>query len=807
MIRNFLRLALRHMLRQRAYVFINMLGLAVGITCFVLIGMFVSYELSFDRFNEKYDRIYNLLLDGKIGEQEVTGSWTSAPMAPTFMAEIPEVVDMVRMEKRNNSVIRVDDRSYLEDGLVYADSSFFNFFSIPLLRGDASRVLNAPRKLVLTESAAKKYFMGEDPIGKLMYVGNDTIPYEVTGISADVPANSHFDYHLLASFVTNRRANSDDWFSNSFPAYVILAEGASPAAVEKKIRDVMVSHVGPQIEKVMGITMAQFEEQGGRYGIILQPLGDIHLNADVIPGFKPASDRKYIFIFSLVAILVITIAIINYMNLSTARSAGRAHEVGMRKVLGSSRSLLIGQFLLETVLLSLFALALALVFIEILRPYFNNLIHLQLSLPYLEHWYIIPGLVLLAVFVGILSGSYPAFFLSSFRPLAVLSGKMGGGTRSAWLRSILVVFQMMISIAIIVCTIVIFHQLRYMLNKDLGFDKDKILVVQNMAALGNRIETFRQQVTRIPGVSAASHSTAVPGHANNNNGYLIEGEKSDELYLMSTAWTDPWTLETYGFKLAEGRFFSPDMSTDSFACVINESTVRQFGLKDPLKVRFSQPGEKEGRVYYPVIGVVKDFNYASLHSPIQPHVFLFANENFNWGYLSIRMNGQDYKMVVSQVEKLWKEFAQNKPFQYFFMEQDLNNQYQEEKRTSSLALGFAILAIFIASLGLYGLASFTAEQRTREIGIRKSLGASPFLIVLMLSREVAVLIGIATLLAWPASYLFLKNWLENFSYRISLGPLDFMLSLLIVLVISWLTISYRAFQAARINPATALRHQ
>ncbi|HDR90447.1 MAG TPA: ABC transporter permease [Bacteroidetes bacterium] len=806
MIEKFFRLGVRHMIRQKAYVFINILGLAVGITSFILIGLFVLHELSYDRFHEKGDRIYNLVLDGKIGEQEVMGSFTSAPMAPTFREEIPEIVDAVRMDHWS-VVLRIDDRSYVEEDFLLADSTFFHIFSIPLLRGNIDDVLDAPRKLVLTQSGARKYFGEEDPVGRLIYVGTDTIPYEVTGLCEDVPENSHFTFNALASFVTSSRANNTDWFSNSFPAYVLLAEGASAEVVQEKISEVMVRHMGPQIEQVMGITLDDFLASGGRYGIRLQPLKDIHLNPDILTGFKPSNDRKYIYIFSLVAILIIAIAIINYMNLATARSAGRAHEVGIRKVLGSSRRLLVWQFLTESVLMSLLAMGVALVLVELLIPFFNQLMQIDLTLPYLGNPYTIPGLVLLALLVGLLSGYYPAFYLSSFRPLAVLSGNLKRGAKSGRLRGLLVISQMVISLAIILCTLVISRQLHYMLNKDLGFDREHLIVVQNMNALERRIPVFREQVSRIPGVVACSHSTAVPGHPNNNNGYTIVGRPSEEMILMTTAWVDPYHFETYGFELAEGRFFSEEMPSDSFACVINESAVRQFGLEEPLQTRFQQPYDLEGRKISQVIGVVKDFHFASLHEPIQPHVFRFAGPDSYWGYLTVRVKAEDYQRVVRDLETIWKEFSHNMPLQYFFMDDDFNRLYREEQRTRNLALAFAILAIFIASLGLFGLSAFTAEQRTREIGIRKSLGASPTVIMVMLIREVAVLIGLATLIAWPVGYYFLRNWLNNFSYRISLSVFDFLISLLVVLIVSWITISYRSWQASRTNPAMALRHQ
>ena len=808
MFHNLLKLAIRHLIRHRSYVVINIFGLAVGLTCSILIGLFILHELSYDRFYSNADRIYRIYIDGKIGESELKVAYTSAPIGRTLASEIPDIIEAVRIASFGEVVMRYQDKSYIVDRFVQADSNFFRVFSIPLLMGDTEQVLNKPHTMVLTRSAAKRYFGTDNPVGKMIRVGTDTAYYTVTGVCEDVPENTHLEFDMMGSFITNLRAHEESWLNNSFNTYLLLAAGATKEGVEEKIIPILRKHLGPEVEQYMGITLDQFAQSGNRYNLYLQPLRDIHLDPSIQQDFKQPNDKRYLYIFAVIAILILVIAAINYMNLSTARSANRAHEVGMRKVLGSNRGMLIWQFLSESVIMGIIALVTAILLLELLLPYFNRLIRMNLSLAYFDSWYTMPLLVLLALVMGILSGSYPAFFLSTFRPTAVLSGILKRGMKSAVLRSILVVMQMTISIAIIFCTLVIFRQVHYMLNKDLGFDKENLMVIGKVHALGDRINTFIDEVKKIPGVVNASHSTSVPAHPNNNNGYLIEGKQNDQMILMNTTWTDMDHLDTYGMKLVEGRYFSKEFSTDSFACVINESAVGQFGLEKPVGTRFIAPGPSpEERIILTVIGVVRDFHFMSLKHAIYPSIFRNAGNGNNWGYITFRLLPERREKTVQMIDAKWKEFTENDPLQYFYLDEDFNRQYQEDRRTGSLSFVFAILAIIIASLGLFGLTSFTAEQRTREIGIRKVQGATIPGIVLMLARETSLLIFISTIIAWPAAWYFMKNWLENYSYRIQITPMEFFVSLVITLLIAWATIAWQSFRAARTNPAEALRYQ
>ncbi len=811
MFTNFIKIALRNIIKHKSYVFINVLGLSIGIACSILIVLFVLQELNYDKFNDKFKRICRLYLSAKIGPSEVEGAYTASPTAGAFVQEFPEVEDAVRMDNWGEVVVKYEDKSFIEKHFMLADSSFFNIFSIPLIQGDPSTALNKPYTVVITKETSQKYFGNEDPVGKMIRVNNDTSYFTITGVIEKVPVNAHFEFDLLASFLTHRRAKDNFWLSNSFYTYLLLKEGSSEEELQEKIPAVLEKYVGPQLQAVLGITIDEFTAAGNRYGLYLQPLADIHLNPEIEHGLKPSNDRKYIYIFSSIAFLIILLAGINYMNLSTAQSANRSREVGLRKVVGSTRKSLIMQFLVESVLLTIISLIIAVIIVEYFLPYFNRIMDLQLSVHYFNKWFIIPGLLVIAIFIGIISGLYPSLFLATFRPVQILSGELKQGAGSGILRSILVIVQFFISILIILCTLIIYRQINYMLNKDLGFKKEQLLVLRRADAIGReKIEVFKQEIKKYPGVINATNSTAVPGYPNNNSGFLVEGWGPDKTVGMHVNWIDYDYFDTYELNIKDesGRVFSKEFATDTAAAIINESAVRQFGLEKPLEIRFMQPVDTGKFNYLQVIGVVKDFHYQSLHEDIYPHVFLHKPESWDWGgYLTIRISPDNMNETIKHIEDTWDKFTSNDPIQYFFLDEEFNNIYQEEKRTSKLSLGFAVLAIFIACLGLYGLTSFAAEKKTREIGIRKVMGASVSKIIVLFLREITGLIVISTLIAWPVAYFIMKNWLQNFYYRIDLSFIEFLLSFLIALTISFITVSYTVYSAAIRNPVKALQYE
>jgi putative ABC transport system permease protein len=806
MLKNLLKHSLRSFKRQRAYIIINVLGLSIGITCSLLISLYVINEASYDKFNVKKDRIYRAILNGKIGGQEVTIATSPAIMGPTMLREFPEIEDYCRMTQIGPSVVQYMDQSFTDEHILQADSSFFNIFSIPVLKGDPKNLLNAPHKVVLSESMAKRIFGSENPIDKPVKIGSDSVRYIVTGVMGDVPGNSHFEASMLASFLTNPRAKQTIWLSNSFSTYLLLKPNADYKSIDAKYPEMILKYVGPEIQQYMGISPEDFSKKGGKYRFFLQNLKDIHLDPSIQQEFKPASDPKYLLIFGGIAVLIVIIAAINFMNLSTAQAAKRAKEVGIKKIGGSTRGMLIAQFLTESFILAFLSLIIALIFIKITLPYFNNILGANLILNLFSNWYTVPVLILFAIVVGLLSGSYPAFFLSAFNPYEVLKGSVKNSMKNGKLRRVLVVFQFAVSILLIVCTMIMYRQINYMLHKDVGFNKDQLIVINRAEAVGQRMKSFKDAVKRISGVVNISSSTAVPGRTNNNNGYGLEGRK-DESFLMVTNWVDYDYLDTYGMKLASGRSFNESFSTDKDACIVNESVVKDFAIKEPEKARFMQPGETGSRRYIPVIGVVKNFNFESLRNPIGPCILCFQTDNFLWGYLTVKLSAKNYSGTINEIEKVWKEYTANTPLQYYFVDADFEQMYVQEKQNARMAVIFSILAIFIAALGLFGLTSFTVEQRTKEIGVRKAMGSSIAGIYVVISKEIVILVTISAIIAWPLIYYIAGKWLQNFYYRIDLGVFSFFAGLTIALGIALVTISYRILKTAGINPAQSLKYE
>ena len=806
MFNNLLKHSIRSFKRQRAYIIINVLGLSIGITCSLLIALYVINEASYDRYNVKKDRIYRAILNGKIGGQEITYATSPAIMGPTLLKEFPEIEDYCRMTKKGPSVVEYKNQNFTDDHIVEADSSFFNIFSIPVLKGDPKNLLNAPHRVVLSESTAKKIFGSENPIDQPVKIGSDTVRYIVTGVMGDVPGNSHFEASMLTSFMTNPRANVPIWLNNSFSTYFLLKPNANYKTIDAKFPELLIKYVGPEVQRYMGISITDFSKQGNKYRFFLQNIKDAHLDPSIQQEFKAASDPKYLKIFGAIAILIVLIAAINFMNLSTAQAAKRAKEVGIKKIGGSTRGMLMAQFLTESFILSFASLIIALIFIKITLPYFNNLLGATLVLNLLTNWYTIPVLLLFSLIVGFLSGSYPAFFLSSFNPYEVLKGSIKNSMKNGRLRRVLVVFQFAVSILLIVCTMVMYRQINYMLNKDVGFNKEQLIVIDRADAVGQKMKSFKESVKRISGVVNISSSTAVPGRINNNNGYGLEG-RNDESFLMVTNWVDYDYLDTYGMKLTSGRTFNESFSTDKEACLINESVVKKFDIKDPLKARFAQPGEPGHRTLIPVIGVVKNFNFESLRNPIGPYILCFQTENFLWGYITVRLSAKNYAQTINEIEKVWKDYAANAPLQYYFMDADFEKMYVQEKQNAKMAVIFSILAIFIAALGLFGLTSFTVEQRTKEIGVRKAMGSTVTGIYVVISREIVILVSISALIACPLIYYVAEKWLQNFYYRITLGIFSFVAGLIVALGIALITISYRILKTAAVNPAQSLKYE
>lgn len=806
MLKNFITVAMRNMLRYKGYSAINIAGLAIGLACSIYIGAYVVNELTFDGFHSKAKQIYRICLDGKINEQSILSPVSNAPIAPTMKVEIPGVENFCRIEGTVDMMMRYENKIFNEGGLIFTDSTFFQFFDFKLLSGDAKTVLREPHTIVLSQEMANKYFGSEDPMGKMIKSENDTILYRVTGICENVPDNSHIKFDMVASICGNESIKNDIWLGNSFAAYVMLQPNVKQADIEKKMHDLLLKYGEPQLKQILNISWNDFVKAGNHYEYFLEPLLDVHLYSKTLSG----SEAKMVYIFIIIAVFILLIACINFMNLSTARAANRAKEVGIRKVLGSQRRFLMLQFLSEAFFISLLSLILAVMLLELLMPSLNSFLDIKLNINYFQNWFIIPSLLALVVIVGVLAGSYPAFVLANFQPVAVLKGKMKAGSKSSVLRKILVVFQFTISTIILLGTLVIYQQINYFLNKNLGFNKEQMLIIQRASTLGKQTQAFQDEIRKDPNIVNTSNSNTLPGYLNSNQGYQFEGVDPSKTFIFWRMEADPQYLKTMGIDLVEGRFFEEGSKADSNVVILNESATRELGFKTPKEAMGKRiidlRPHSDHNQFLPIVGIVKDWHFQSLHSQIAPMIFHLKHPE-NSGVVNVRLRPENNKQTISMIEKTWKKFTNDQPFEYFFIDKKLEELYKSETQVGKISTFFAFLAIFIACLGLFGLISFTSLLRTKEIGIRKTLGASTQTIIYLLSKETIILVIVSSLIAYPVAYYYMDKWLQNFVYRMNINWLVFVLTTFLVILIALLTVSFQAIKAARRNPIEALRYE
>ena len=807
MLQNYIKTAIRNLLKRKGYSLINIVGLAIGMASCLIILMFVNDELNYDAFNEKADRIYRVAGSFFYGGRSFDIAVAPAPMAQVLIDDFPEVENAVRFRQRGRYIFRYGENSYREMSVSYVDPSFFDIFNIPLIKGNPDTALNDPNTLILSRNTAQKYFGAEDPVGKTLRL-NDSSDYMVTGVFEEIPGNSHFHFDVFVSMTSLEESKNKFWMSQNFQTYILLSQGADPAALEAKFPDMLIKYMGPQIETFMGKSMEKLAEENELRGeFYLQPLKDIHLHSDLIAEMEPTSDVKYVYIFMAVGLFILIIASINYMNLSTARSAGRAREVGIRKVLGSFRSQLIRQFLTESMMLSLVSLVLALGLVRLALPFFNGLSGKALTMAHLGYPAMVVALVSVAIFVGILAGSYSAFFISAFQPVNVLKGHLKSGVKTGWLRSGLVVFQFAASIILIIGTFVVYKQLHYIQNKKLGYEKEQVILLSNTYLLGDQAETFKNQMLAYPQIVNASISDYLPVPSNNNNSSVLpDGQRDSKKATSMQNWiVDHDYISTLGMKIVAGRDFSREFSTDTKATIINQAAAKQFDWAQPVGRKIGRIVSNKGDIeLYEVIGVVEDFHFETLKETIGPLVMYLGNSNSN---ISFRVGTEDIAGTIGLLQKEWKKFLPYQPFEYSFLDERFADMYESEQRIGRIFGVFAGFAIFIGCLGLFGLAAFTAEQRTKEIGIRKVLGATSPNIIQLMTREFVILIAVANVIAWPLAFWVMKGWLKDFSYRVSLNVWVFVGAGLLTLAIALLTVSYQAVKAALSDPATSLRYE
>jgi putative ABC transport system permease protein len=793
MLKNYLKIALRHLQRHKGYAFINVGGLALGMASCVLILLFVQDELSFDRFHEQVDEIYRVervwLESGDVGDV------TAYPVAPTLEATFPDIQRTVRFGSDPVQITR-GDVSFREERFYWTDSTVFEVFSFPLLRGNPATALKT-NGLVLTETMARKYFGDEDPLGQLLTVkifdGNRLLTMEVTGVLADVPPHSHIQFDFLASMATGMEVYAQfeqEWGLNWVNTYVLLPEAYPVARIAAGMPAMIEQHLGA--------------EAAEKTTFDLQPLTRIHLYSDAYSASK--GDITYIYIFSSIAVFILLLACINFMNLATARSVQRAREVGVRKVLGALRSQLAGQFLGEAMGLAFVALLLALGLVLLLLPFFSGVTEKHLALDVFENRTLLLSLAGLTLFVGFVAGSYPALLLSQFRPLEVLKGK-ASSSRGAVLRKVLVVFQFTISIVLLIGTVVVHRQMTFLRERNLGFDQEQLVVISvEDRAVQAKMEPLKAELARQPGVQEITMSSeGLPSRMQNGFSVRWEGLPEEEQVGMLVVSVDEDFFDLLDLPFVEGRNFSKDFATDAAAgYILNEAAARAIGwdtaVGKPLEV-----GERPGTV----IGVVADYHYKSLHEEIAPVVYFILPGTYRASpdNFILRIDGTNMPGTLAALKAIWEQFSEEQPFAYNFVDQAVAAQYRADERFRQVFDAFSLLAVVIACLGLFGLASFTAERRTKEIGVRKVLGASVPGIVLLLSKDFTRLVLIAFIVASPVAYFAMERWLQNFAYRIDLGVGVFLAAGVLVLAIAWLTVSYQSIRAARVNPVESLRYE
>lgn len=809
MLQNYIKIAWRNLRKHKFYSFLNIFGLALGLASCLLITLYVLDELSFDKSFEHADRIHRVNADIRFGGADMALAVAPDPLAFTLKKDYPQIEQVVRLRENGSQLVRRSEgtENLKEDQVCFADSTFFKVFSLPLIMGDKEKALKDPYTVVISESNALKYFGKENPMGKGLTIENDQT-YTVTGVMQDIPAQSHLrDMNMLLSMSSNPESRLNGWGSHNFNTYLLLKEGVDPRQFENNFETVLQKYTAKWLVSFMGASLDEIRKSGSYLRYSLIPLTEIHLHSDRTAEINVNGNIQYVYIFAVVALFLLTIACVNFMNLATARSSNRAKEVGVRKALGSERSSLVNQFLTESVMLSFFSLALAVALAYFALPLFNNLAGKQVKFPIGEVGFWITLLITGGV-VGVLAGSYPAFFLSAFNPLKVLKNSVELQGKGGYLRNALVVFQFVISVMLIVGTGVIYRQLNFIQTKKLGFNKDQMLIVNDAYALDNQVTAFKEQVMRLPNVEKSTVTSFLPTPSSRtDNTFFPAGQMQQDKGINMQNWAVDYDfINTMGLQMANGRPFQEEFPSDSSGIIINEAAAKVLGYAEPIGKKLFGYADQEmkQRIDYTIIGVVKNFHFESLKKNIGALSLVLSRSN---GTVVFKLNGGDVAQTVDQVEQLWKKMAPGQPFSYRFMDEDFNNVYRSEQRVGQIFITFATISIIIGCLGLFGLSAYTAERRTKEIGVRKVLGASVANIVALLSKEFLRLIIIAILIGIPIAWFGMNLWLNDFAYHVDLAWWMFLAAGAIAITIALLTVSFQSIKAALMNPVRSLRSE
>jgi putative ABC transport system permease protein len=799
-------------LKNKFYTSINIIGLAAGLATCLLILLYVIDELSYDKYNVKADRIYRVNNEIKFGGNYFDLAQGPAPMGAAMLRDFPQVEQYVRLRWYGSFLVKKGNENIQEERVGYADSTLFDVFTLPLLAGNAKTALKEYHSLVITEKIAKKYFPQDvesnisNIVGKTLLI-NDTGNYKITAVIKNIPTQSHFNFDFFVPMIEDESSKDTyNWLSENWNTYVLLKKNADVKQLEAQLNPMMDKYVGPELKSVVNQTMDDLKKSGGYVRASFTPLTNIHLHSNKLGELDGNGNAQFVYIFSAIALLILLIACVNFMNLSTARSSNRAKEVGVRKVLGSLKKNLVQQFLTESFLISFIALFLAVLIARLLLPYFDQLSGKGIHASTLFQPKMMLSLLVLMLIVGFAAGSYPAFFLSSFQPIDVLKGKLAAGFKRSWLRNALVVFQFVISIILIFGTVVIYNQLNYIQNKDIGFNRQQVVIIQHTDALRDQAAAFRNELMEISGVQNATMSGYLPvNYYRSNDAFFTSPTLDAKTAISMQNWVvDENYIPTLDIKMLQGRNFSPQFLTDSTAIIINEAAAKFLATKDILNKKLYEIKDINTKALYEfhIIGIIKNFNFNSLRDVITPLALKLGKNNAN---ISVRIKTSDIPNVLAQIKNKWKAMAPSQPFDYSFMDEDFNKLYTTEQRTGQIFITFAILAILIACLGLFGLVTYAAEQRTKEIGIRKVLGANVSNIVAMITKDFLKLVLIASVIAFPVAWWAMNKWLQDFAYRINISWWVFVLAGVVAILIALFTISFQSIKAAIANPVKSLR--
>lgn len=801
MIKHNFIIAWRNLSKNKSTTLINVIGLALGIATCLMISIYVWDEYSFDRYNKNVDRIERVVFRGTVKGGQINEAHVMPPVAATMKAEIPEVEEAARLRKGGTPLFVVDNKIFNEEKLASVDASFFEIFSLPFIKGNQVTALNFPNSAIITESMANKYFGTTDVIGKNLSIKNNPTILKIAGVIKDIPKNSHFNFDVFTSLDGIQDSKSDSWMSSEYFTYVLLRKDASREKVKKNLKLIFDKNIATQFMSGFGMSYQDYQKSGNQIGLYLQPLTDIHLHSNFINDLSSPGDLRYIYIFSVVAVFILLIATINFMNLSTASGFKRSKEVGVRKMLGADKMGIRGQFMIEGILLTFMALLLAIVLVVLAFPLFNQISGKEIEIRNLDFTKTIPLLLVFGICVGLISSSYPALYLSAYNPLSVLKGKINQKGNGLNLRSGLVVFQFMTSVCLIFGTIVVMKQLNYMRNIKLGYNKENVLIIPTWS-LGNNERTFANLLSEDSRIKNVSFSSYIPAGISGNNNYFIYPEGNPNQFVKSIRYDiDEQYIPTMGMEIKEGRNFSKEFGNDSLSVIINEAAAKELGWEEGGVGKTITNNENKS---LQVVGVIKDFHFRSLHEPITPLVMVLSGQT---GTLILRTQNSGTEKLLQKIKSIYQSFSSDMPFSYSFLDERYAQTYQAEEKTGKLMSIFAGLTIFVACLGLFGLAIFTANQRRKEIGIRKVVGASTAGITRMLSINFIKLVLIAFVLASPLAWLMMNNWLQNFSYRIEIQFWMVALAGSIAVVIAVLTVSTQAIRAAQTKPVDSLRDE